>query len=86
MRWYRLAAEQGHNQAQYNLGVAYQTGDGVIADPVLALMWFSIAAANGHIAGADWLEKQAARMTPADTSEAQRNAQVCMESGYQECD
>jgi len=28
VRWYRLAAEQGHAHAQYNLGVKYDNGDG----------------------------------------------------------
>jgi len=29
MKWYRLAAEQGHAKAQYNLGVMYYNGEGV---------------------------------------------------------
>ena len=28
-RWYRLAAEQGHFEAQYQLGLAYDAGHGV---------------------------------------------------------
>jgi hypothetical protein len=29
VRWYRLAADQGHANAQYNLGVMYDIGAGV---------------------------------------------------------
>ena len=29
VRWYRLAAEQGHASAQFNLGVMYARGEGV---------------------------------------------------------
>ena len=32
VKWHRLAAEQGHASAQYNLGVMYDNGDGVVQD------------------------------------------------------
>ena len=32
VRWYRLAADQGHAGAQYNLGVMYANGEGVVED------------------------------------------------------
>lgn len=37
---YRNAAEQGHTEAQFNLGIAYETGDGVPKDHVEAVKWF----------------------------------------------
>ncbi|WP_043885401.1 tetratricopeptide repeat protein, partial [Pectobacterium wasabiae] len=42
--WYTKAAEQGHAWAQYNLGVAYDNGEGVKKDPVQAVMWYTKAA------------------------------------------
>ena len=36
VRWFRLAAEQGHAYAQYNLGRMYATGEGVPEDFVAA--------------------------------------------------
>ena len=39
VKWFRLAAEQGVANAQYNLGVMYERGDGVPEDKVLAYMW-----------------------------------------------
>ena len=32
VKWYRLAAEQGNANAQYNLGVMYDNGEGVPQD------------------------------------------------------
>ena len=47
VRWYRMAAEQGHAGAQYNLGSMYANGRGVLKDATLAHMWLNIAGANG---------------------------------------
>ncbi|CAN1510308.1 Sel1-like repeat [Paracoccaceae bacterium] len=86
VKWYRLAADQGHADAQTNLGVMYATGEGVPQDYVTAHMWFNIGAANGDTDAATNRDKVAAKMLPADISEAQRRAKVCMASGYQDCD
>ena len=45
-RWYRLAADHGHPQAQYNLALSYAKGEGVSQDYVSAHMWFNLAAAQ----------------------------------------
>ena len=42
MKWYRLAADQGHAKAQNNLGSIYVKGQGVPQDYVLAHMWFNL--------------------------------------------
>ena len=47
VRWFRLAAEQGHAIAQYNLGVKYDTGEGVPKDYAEAVRWFRLAAEQG---------------------------------------
>ena len=56
-RWYRVAADQGDPQAQYNLGLSYAKGEG-ISDDVSAHMWFNIAASrfggSDAAAGAAW--------------------------------
>ena len=44
--WQPLA-EQGDTDAQYNLGVMYEDGRGVIQDNVYAHMWWNIAASQG---------------------------------------
>ena len=47
MRWYRLAAEQGLASAQYNLGVMYDNGAGVLKDNAEAARWYRLAAEQG---------------------------------------
>ncbi len=44
---FRLAAEQGNANAQYNLGVMYQQGWGVPRDYKKAVKWFRLAAEQG---------------------------------------
>ena len=39
VKWYRLAAEQGHADAQYNLA-NYATGEGVLRSGAAAADWF----------------------------------------------
>lgn len=41
LRWYRLAAERGDKPAQFQLGLMYQNGEGVAADPKQAHEWFT---------------------------------------------
>jgi hypothetical protein len=42
-------AEQGHSDAQYNLGVMYFLGQGVIQDDAEKADWFLKAAEQGHV-------------------------------------
>ena len=42
-----MAANNGNPFAQWNLGPLYYSGSGVSKDRVAALMWLSIAIANG---------------------------------------
>src|SRR4029077_8235109 len=46
-KWFRRAADQGHNLAQEYLGLSYATGLGVPQDNIHAYMWLSLAAAQG---------------------------------------
>ena len=45
---FKKAADQGHVDAQNNLGVMYFTGEGVERDEKKAVMWFEKAAAQGN--------------------------------------
>jgi TPR repeat protein len=47
-KWYRLAAEQGNADAQYNLGIMYDEGEGVPQDRAEAVKWLRLAAEQGH--------------------------------------
>ena len=46
-RWFRLAAEQGHADAQNYLGDRYWTGEGVPQDYAEAVHWYRLAAYQG---------------------------------------
>ena len=46
-KWYRLAADQGYGQAQFNLGNLYQNGQGVPLDYAAAMSWYRKAADQG---------------------------------------
>ena len=47
-KWYRLAAEQGHVDAQNNLGLMYAQGQGVPKNGAEAAKWYRLAAEQGH--------------------------------------
>ncbi len=86
MKWYRLAAAQGYATAQANLGSMYAKGQGVPQDFETAHMWLTLAAARlGTDATAvrDEIDK---KLNPADLVEAERRAEVCLASKYQDCD
>jgi len=85
VRWYRRAAEQGNANGQLLLGLMLYDGRGAPQDFVTAHMWMNIAAANGDTAASERRDMAAGRMMPADISEAQRRARVCMASGYEDC-
>lgn len=46
---WRKTAEQGYATAQYNLGVSYASGQGVIKNAIEAVKWYRKAADQGHV-------------------------------------
>jgi len=53
-QWYQKAADQSHALAQFNLGVMYDRGQGILRDPVQSMMWIGKAAQLGD-AGAQYM-------------------------------
>jgi len=51
MRWYRLAADQGHARAQASIADMYLNGDGVPQDDAEAVRWYRLAADQGEASG-----------------------------------
>lgn len=45
--WYKKAAEQGHAEAQNNLGASYKGGNGVEKDVTQAIFWYEKSAQQG---------------------------------------
>ena len=85
IKWYRLAAEQGHAKAQSNLGSMYGNGRGVLQNNVLAHMWFNLGAANGNEDARKNRNIAAQKMTSSAIEKAQAMARKCMNSDYQDC-
>ncbi len=75
-RWYRMAAEQGRDSAQYQLGHMYRYGSGVPQDLVLAHMWYNLAAARGNERAEERRTKLERRMTPDQIARAQELART----------
>ena len=50
LRFYRPLADQGHAEAQFNLGLMYSNGRGVPQDYAAAVSWYRKAADQGDAA------------------------------------
>ena len=48
VKWWWKAADQGADQAQYNLGLMYDEGRGVQQNYVWAHTWYNLAAKQGN--------------------------------------
>jgi TPR repeat protein len=80
-----LAAEQGHVQAAYALGLAFRQGDGIQADLCQAVSWFEKAAVAGH-AKAQWnlggIYISGGEGVPQDLKRAFQYCQQSAEQGF----
>ena len=85
LKWFTLAAEQGHARAQYNLGVSYIFGYGVVKNDVNAHMWLNIAVSSGHKSASKNRDIIAKRMTPSQLEKAQDLARECVRKNYKGC-
>ena len=74
LKWYRLAADQGDELAQYNLGMRHYRGIGVKRDSVEAYQWLSLAAAKGMRDAIQDLSELKRGMTRDQIAEGQRRA------------
>jgi TPR repeat protein len=74
VEWYRKAAEQGYEPAQFNLGLMYENGRGVTQDFVQAHKWVNLAATTGDKVAIYSRDELAAKMTTSQIEEAQRLA------------
>ncbi len=71
---FRLLAEQGHAQAQVNLGIIYSQGRGVPKDSVQAYVWYTLAASQGDDLADKFKDHLEKSMTLDQLAEAQRLA------------
>ena len=81
LKEFRPLAEQGHAEAQFQLGVMYDAGQGVMEDYVEAHMWFNLAAAQGNEEAREDRNRVAKKMTVSQIVEAQRRAREWKRGG-----
>ena len=70
--WFRRAARQDSPTAQWFMGRLYANGSGVPENPMLAHMWYSLAAAQGHKAALKDSDALAAVILPGQLAESQQ--------------
>ena len=75
----RKKAEQGDADAQFNLGLMYDSGNGVPKDLVQAHMWWNIAGAKRHENANKNLADVEKEMTPEQKAEATKLARELFE-------
>ncbi len=96
VKWFRLAAEQGLNQAQLALGVCYETGEGVNKDYKEAARLYTLAAKQGNVsaqiklgccyetgAGVNKDHKEAARLYTLAAKQGNVSAQIKLGCCYE---
>lgn len=85
-KWYRKAAEQGHSDAQANLGVYYGLGLGVTKDYQEAFKWYKLSAEQGNKRGQYGLgtSYQLGHGVKIDYSEALKWYLLAADQGYRE--
>ena len=83
--WWRLAAEQGHASAQYNLGLMYGNGEGVPQDDAEAVRWYRLAADQGRASAQNNLGGMYSngRGVPQDAAEAHMWANLAAAQGHE---
>ena len=76
VKYCRLAAAQGHANAQASLGMMYH---------VRAHMWLDLAALRGNSLAEHGRNLLAKKMSPFQITEAQGMADDCEKNNYQDC-
>jgi len=84
-KWYRIAAKKGNAVAQNNLGMMYSIGIGVPKRFMRAYVWSSVAAAQGNDQAKKNRDLVSRELTRAQLARAQKMAQRCFGSDYQDC-
>jgi len=86
-KWARLAAKQGHAEAQQLMGSLYYKRIGEESPDVLrAYIWYEASAAQGNVEAQKDLASLTKEMTPQQIAEARDKAEKCKSSGYDKCE
>ena len=85
LRVFNKLAAQGDSSAQYNLGMMYAFGQGVVQNNVYAHMWWGFAALSGDSDAASYRDFLAKDMSSEDISMAQELARECARKKFTGC-
>ena len=86
LKEWKPLADQGHADAQYNLGLMYANGEGVVEDDAEAVRWFRLAADQGLADAQVFLGMMYAsgEGVPEDDAEAVRWLRLAADQGLAE--
>ena len=85
LRVFNELAAQGDSNAQYNLGMMYAFGQGVVQNNVYAHMWWGFAALSGDSDAESYRDFLAKDMSSEDISRSQELASECVRKKYTGC-
>ena len=80
-KWYFLAAEQGHGEAQHNVANLYSLS----GRKVYGHMWANLASLQGIKRSERLREQIAKKMTRSQIKKAQDLARQCVKKNYKDC-
>lgn len=84
IRLLHRAAERGNTQAQFNLGILFERRNSP-GDRVLAQMWYTLAASQGHNPAVKQRDKHARRLNAEQLSDARELARACIAQKFRNC-
>jgi hypothetical protein len=74
LKWFKMAADQGYDEAQYYLGRLYEGGFGVPKDAVEAFKWYQLATTQLHEEAKDHLDRLKDTLTAEQITEGKDRA------------
>ncbi|MGB0960473.1 MAG: sel1 repeat family protein, partial [Halocynthiibacter sp.] len=84
-QWVLKAAEQGDADAQFHLGVMYDSDKSAVEDNVYAYMWVSVARSSGYAEIPEAEDIIAEKMTSENIAKAQSLARECIAKNFKGC-
>ena len=83
---YRREVQTGNSNAQFNLGLMYRYGQGVIQDNSKAYMWLNFAERNGNSSAKDIKNSLFSRMSDSEIETTRKMISECMKNNYKNCE
>ena len=83
--WFLKASKQGYANAQFMYAYMIQSGEGEKSDPPRAMVWALVAEKNGKSDSVAITVPASMTMTELEVSTAEKIAQECFLSNYQNC-